>query len=250
MSLRGKVALLTGASRRPGLGRAIGVAFAHAGANLVLVGHKAREALERNAEEARACGVQVLARLADVTDFSAVQEVVSEATNAFGSVDILVNGAGARGDVSLLDMTPDEWHRVLSVNLDGAFNCTKAVAPGMMSRGCGRIILLGGISGQAGDADRAHVVTAKAGLIGFVKAIAIEFGRYGITANVVSPGLIDTPRPPGAAMDKRRKRIAASPLGRAGSSDDVANACLYLASDRAAFITGQTLSVNGGAYMP
>lgn len=249
MSLSGQVALITGASRNPGLGRTIALAYGEKGVNIVLGGRSRQEALEANAAEVRARGVKALPYLADITDPAQVEAMVTAAVREFGRIDILVNCAGARGDVSILDMTPEQWRTVLSVNLDGAFNCVKAVAPYMVKQRYGRIISMSGISGQLGDPDRAHVVTAKAGLIGFTKAVAIEFGRYGITANTVSPGIIDTPRPEGAALERRRKRIAESPLGRAGSGEDIANACLYLVSDETAFITGQTLSVNGGAFM-
>jgi len=248
-SLRGKVALVTGVSRDPGLGKAIALAFAARGANLVLNGRTQRAVLEQNAAAVRALGAEVLPYLGDVTDPVAVQAMIAAATKAFGRIDILVNCAGARGDVDVLAMTLEQWKTVLAVNLDGAFNCVKAVAPLMIKQGFGRIINITGLASQLGNANHAHVVTAKAGLIGFTRALATEFGRYGITANAVSPGLIDTPRPEGATLAKRRKRIAECPLGRAGSGEDIAYACTFLASRQASFITGQTLSVNGGVFM-
>ncbi|MBI3935851.1 MAG: SDR family oxidoreductase [Betaproteobacteria bacterium] len=250
MSLSGQVALITGASRNPGLGRTIALAFAAKGIHIVLGGRTRKDVLEANAAEVRARGVKALPYLADITDPAQVEAMVTATVKQFGGIDILVNCAGARGDVGLLDMTVEQWRTVLSVNLDGAFNCVRAAAPHMIRRSYGRIISMAGISGQLGDPHRAHLVTAKAGLIGFTKAVAVELGRHGVTANAVSPGIIDTPRPAGAALEKRRKRIVESPLGRAGSGEDIANACLFLASDEAAFITGQTLSVNGGAFMP
>lgn len=249
MSLSGQVALITGASRHPGLGRTVALTFAAKGVNVVLCGRTQEATLKDNAADVRARGVKALPYLADITDPAQVEAMVTAAVREFGGIDILVNCAGARGDVGLLDMTVEQWRTVLSVNLDGAFNCVRAVAPHMIEQRYGRIVSMAGISGQLGDPNRAHVVTAKAGLIGFTKAVAAEMGRYGITANAISPGIIDTPRPEGAALEKRRKRIAESPLGRAGSAEDIANACLFLASSEAAFITGQTLSVNGGAFM-
>jgi len=240
---------VSGVSRDPGLGKAIAVAFASRGANLLLNGGTQRGVLERNAVEARSFGVKVLPYLGDVTNPATVQAMAAAAIDAFGRIDILVNCAGARGDVDIRDMTLEQWRAVLSVNLDGAFNCVKAVAPLMIEQRFGRIINITGLSSQLGNAHHAHVVTAKAGLMGFTRALATEFGPYGITANAVSPGLIDTPRPEGATLEKRRRRIAECPLRRAGNGEDIANACVFLVSEEASFITGQTLSVNGGIFM-
>ena len=249
MALRGRVALVTGASRRPGLGAGIASVLAGAGAHLMLNGGKQRDNLELNAADIRLLGNRVLTHCADVTDYEQIRAMVERLIEEFGKIDILINCAGARGDVGILAMTAEQWRSVLSVNLDGAFNCVKAVAHHMVAQRFGRIINLAGLSGQAGESNRAHVVTAKAGLIGFTKAIASDLGPYGVTANAVAPGIIDTPRPQGAGLEKRRQRIAESPLRRAGSAADIANACVFLAGDEAAFITGQTIAVNGGAYM-
>lgn len=249
MSLKGQVALVTGASRDPGLGRTIALGMAARGADIVICGGTNGEALERNAASIRAAGARVVAALLDLTNADSVGTAISGAVRSLGRVDILVNCASARGDHGLLEMPIEEWHRVLSVNLDGAFNCARAVLPYMVKQRYGRIINIASISGQAGDRNRAHVVTAKAGIIGFTKAIAAEFGEYGITANTVSPGLVDTPRQSGAGLTQRLKRIQESPLGRPGSAEEIANACAFLASREASFITGQTLNVNGGAYM-
>lgn len=245
----GTVAIVTGASRNPGLGRSIGLALADRGVALMLTGRSNARELELNAADARTAGVTVLHRLADVTDAAEVGRVVQDTLAAFDRIDILVHCAGGRSDFPLLDLPLEEWHRVLAVNLDGAFHLTRAVAPHMIARGQGRIILIAGASGQLGDPQRAHVVTANAGVLGFVRAAASELGPHGITVNALSPGLIDSPRSAGAGIALRQRRIAAAPLRRLGHGTDVAQAALFIASEAASFITGQSINVNGGIYM-
>lgn len=250
MAFEGQVAIITGASRNPGLAMTIADALAGRGVRLMLSGGSNRTVLDENVQALRNRGADVRGRLADVTDFAQVGALVEEAASSFGRIDMLVHCAGGRGAASILDMAPEDWRRIVRTNLDGAFHLTKAVAPHMIRQNRGRLVFMSGISGQAGDADRAHVVTAKGGIIAFVKAAASDLGRYGITANAIAPGIIDTPRPGhGAGLAQRLKRAQESPLGRLGSREEIANACLFFLSDEASFITGQTLAVNGGSFM-
>lgn len=250
MDFQNQVAILTGASRNPGLAMSIAEALAARGAKLMLSGGSNQNVLDENVAALRAAGADVCGRIADVTDYAQTQTLVDAAASRFGRIDMLVHCAGGRGAASIVDMKPEDWQRVVRVNLDGAFNLTKAVAPHMIRARRGRLVFMSGISGQAGDAERAHVVTAKGGIIAFVKAAASDLGAYGITANAIAPGVIDTPRPGhGAGLAQRLKRAEASPLRRLGRREEIASACLFLLSDEASFITGQTLAVNGGSFM-
>ena len=250
MDFKGQVALITGASRNPGLGISIAETLAGHGVRMMLTGGSNQAGLDANVAALRACGADVVGCLADVTDFGQVTSLVDATIRQFGRVDMLIHCAGGRGAVSILDMKLEDWRRVIRTNLDGAFHLTKAVAPHMIGLGRGRLVFMSGISGQAGDPDRSHVVTAKGGIMAFTKAAAFELGPHGITVNAISPGIIDTPRADGSGVEKRLKRVAESPLRRLGSRQDIANACLFLVSEEASFITGQTLGVNGGAFMP
>jgi len=249
MSDAHRVALITGASRSGGLGIAIARAFAVEGYAVALAGGSNRAVLDQHAAELRAAGTAVHPALADLTDPAATRALVDGVLGALGRIDVLVCAASGRGDVPLLEMPLAEWRRVVGVNLDGTFNLVQAVAPHMIARGSGRIVTLTGISGEVADASRAHVVTAKAGLTGLTKAMARELGPHGITVNAVSPGIVDTPRSPGAGLQTRLERAAAAPLRRLGTQEEIAATCLFLASAGAAFITGQSIGVNGGARM-
>ena len=201
-------------------------------------------------DEARALGVRAVACLADVRDAGAVERAVAECRAELGPIDILVNAAASRPERAFEEIGPDEWRDVLSVILDGAYVCTRAVIGDMLEKGRGAIINVVGLTGQAGAPRRAHVVTAKAGLIGFTKALALEYAARGITVNAVSPGMIDTDRRAGSSVTAPAHHAGrAVPVGRLGRPDEVASLCCYLASDAARFITGQTVSVNGGAYL-
>jgi 3-oxoacyl-[acyl-carrier protein] reductase len=252
--LAGKTALITGASRN--IGRAIALAFAAEGANLLLNTRANAEELEAVAAECRKAGVRTVTALADVGDAAAVQAMVERGLAELGAVDVLVCNAAIRPHKSVTDTSLDEWHQVMAVNLHSAFYLARAVVPSMKARRQGSIIALGGLSSLTGRPNTAAVTTAKTGLVGLVHALAAELGPFGIRANVVAPGYIDTERryadwypefkqaPPGAP--EQLKQI---PLGRLGRPEDIADACVFLASDASAYVTGDTLRVMGGRFI-
>lgn len=245
--------LVTGAGRN--IGRDIAEAFARRGDRVVL-NARSPEQVGAAAETLQQEGAQARAITGDVADGEAVRRIVTEAEEHFGPVDILVHCAAVRVHRPFLQMSKDEWDLPLAVGLDAAFHCAQATLPGMIEKGWGRIVSLAGVTGQTGAANRAAVVTAKSGLIGFTKALAREFAGTGVTVNAVSPGMIATHRGEWTSLgdanvtaahyEERAKTI---PVGRMGGLDEVTAACLYLCSDNASFVTGQTLNVNGGLYM-
>jgi 3-oxoacyl-[acyl-carrier protein] reductase len=251
MRLDGRTALITGASRN--IGRAIALAYAAEGANLLLNTRTNREELEAVAVDCRKAGVRVATVLADVSDAAAVAAMVERGAAELGPVDVLVCNAAIRPHTSLTDTSVEDWHHVLNVNLHSAFYLARAVVPGMKERGRGSIIALGGLSSLTGRPNTAAVTAAKTGLLGLVRALAAELGPFSIRANMVMPGLIDTERryaewypefkqtPPGSP-----EQLKAIPLGRLGRPEDIAEACVFLASDASAYVTGDTLRVMGG----
>ena len=254
VSLKGKTALVTGASRN--IGRAIALAFAAEGADLLLNTRANSDELEAVAAECRKAGVRAVIALADVGDAAAVQAMVERGLAELGAVDVLVCNAAIRPHKSLTDTSLDEWHQVMAVNLHSAFYLARAVVPSMKARRQGSIIALGGLSSLTGRPSTAAVTTAKTGLVGLIRALAAELGPSGIRANVVAPGYIDTERryadwypefkqaPPGAP--EQLKQI---PLGRLGRPEDIADACVFLASDASSYVTGDTLRVMGGRFI-
>jgi len=245
MMFESRVALVTGASRN--IGRAIALAFADQGADVVINTARAAAEAEAVAAEVRAKGRNALVCIADVTDANAVERMAGAVQETFGRVDVLVLNAAIRPESPILAITYEEWRRVIDITLDGAFHCVRAFLPGMIARGQGRIITLGGITSQRGGTNRAHVAAAKGGLQGLTRALAVELGRTGVTVNMVAPGSIDTARVLPAAGHGATAQ--SSPIGRQGRPEEIAAACLYLASDAAAYVTGQTLNVNGGVVV-
>jgi 3-oxoacyl-[acyl-carrier protein] reductase len=254
MRLSGRTALITGASRN--IGRAIALAYASEGADLLLNTRTNREELEAVAAECRKAGVRVATALADVGDAGAVEAMVTRGLAELGGLDVLVCNAAIRPHKSVTETSVEEWHHVLGVNLHSAFYLARAVVPAMKARGRGSIITLGGLSSLTGRPDTAAVTTAKTGLLGLTRALAAELGPFGIRANMVMPGFIDTERryaewypefkkaPPGSP--EQLKQI---PLGRLGRPEDIADACVFLASDASAYVTGDTIRVMGGRFI-
>jgi NAD(P)-dependent dehydrogenase (short-subunit alcohol dehydrogenase family) len=248
--LQGRTAIVTGSGRN--IGRAIALAFAREGANVVLNGHRDLQALEAVAREARELGAQALPVVADVGDPDAVQRMVDAAAQHFGGVDVAVSNVSARLHQPLLEITVQDWRRVLETNLSAAFYLSRACLPHMQQRRWGRIIHISGRDGFAPKANRAHNVTCKAGVFALAKAIAVEFGEFGITANAVAPGIVATRRDAAQypdAADGFEARRQALPLRRLGDVDDIAGACTYLCSQAGGYVTGQVLHVNGGEFM-
>lgn len=247
MLLDGRHALVTGASR--GIGRAVALAFAAEGASVALnfAGNvAAAEAVRAEIESARGKAILVPA---DVSDENAVEDMVKAVTEAFGSIDILVNNAGITRDGLLLRMKEEDWDAVLNTNLKGVFLCTKAVSKFMMKKRYGRIVNMASVVGVTGNASQANYAAAKAGVIGFTKAMAKELASRGITVNAIAPGFIRSDMTDVLPDKVKEAMLADIPLGRAGEPADVAKAALFLASDQAAYITGQVLKVDGGMVM-
>ncbi|HKD74844.1 MAG TPA: SDR family oxidoreductase [Ktedonobacterales bacterium] len=248
--LAGRTALITGSGQN--IGRAIALAFTRQGANVVVNGHRNKAAIDGVAAEARGLGVGALAVLADIADHAAVQAMVDQATTEFGGVDISVSNASVRLHTPFLDISLEEWQRIMNTNLHASFYLARAVIPGMQQRGWGRIIHIAGRDGFMPIPNRVHNITCKAGVYAMAKALAIEFGAFGITANTVSPGLIDTTRDWTQYPQFRNgygERIKEIAVRRVGHVDEIAAACTYLAGDAAGFVTGQVLHVNGGDMM-
>ncbi len=243
--LSGKVAVVTGASR--GIGRAVAVLLASRGAHVVAAA-RGDHAAETVAAIQNAGG-RVDAATLDVTDAGSVEAMVSGALERHRRIDILVNNAGIARDQLLLRMKREDWDQVMATNLTAAFTCAQAVIEPMIKQRGGRIISIGSVVGQAGNAGQTNYAASKAGLIGFSKALAREVASRNITVNVVAPGLIDTDMTRGFTDRAQGDWAAQIPLGRLGSTEDVAAAVCFLASDEASYITGQVLAVNGGMYM-
>jgi 3-oxoacyl-[acyl-carrier protein] reductase len=244
--LAGNVALVTGATR--GIGRAIASALARQGA--IVIGTATTD------EGARAIGGHLsnaghagAGRRLDVTDADACDALLAAIEREFGAVTILVNNAGVTRDNLLLRMKDEEWDAIMATNLKPAFRLAKAVLRGMMKARHGRIIQIGSVVGASGNAGQANYAAAKAALVGFTKSLAQEVGSRNITVNCVAPGFIDTDMTKALPDAQRDALLARIPLGRLGSPEDIAEAVAFLASPRAAYITGATLHVNGGMYM-
>lgn len=248
-SLSGRTALVTGSGRN--IGRAIALSLAAQGAAVVVNGHSDAVALDGVVDEIRAAGGRAMAHLADVADDAQVAGMVNAACDAFGSLDIVVSNVGIRRKQPFLEITPAQWDEVLRTNLTAAFYLARHAIPRMQPRRWGRIVLVSGFDGFWGQVtERAHNISAKAGLHGLAMALAREFGPEGITANTVAPGAIDTIRDWSQYTHQMREKIESEiPLGRYGKPDEVAAACDLLCSERGGFISGQVIHVNGGHYM-
>ena len=245
--LTGKVALVTGGSRN--IGRAIALRLARGGAAVAVVGKSDLDAAESVASEIKASGGRACARLADVGDETQVAAMHEAVAGELGGIDILVNNAALRRPQALESMSLAAWREVMNVILEGSFLCARACLPHMIARGDGVIVNIGGLSAYAGGKERGHVVAAKAGLAGFTRALAMEYADRGIRANTVSPGVIDTVRGATAAAPPAHVGHGETPLGRLGRPEEIAGTVYHLCLPDSAFITGQTLHVNGGRFL-
>lgn len=245
--LTGKTAIITGASR--GIGAAIARRFAEQGANIVVNYSGSQEKAEAVVREIEQTGAKAIAVKANVADAAEVKVMIDAAMEQFGSIDILVNNAGITRDNLMMRMKEDEWDDVINTNLKGVFLCTKAVTRQMMKQRHGRIVNIASIVGVMGNAGQANYVAAKAGVIGLTKTTARELASRGITANAVAPGFITTDMTEKLGEDVQKSMLSQIPLARFGAPEDVANAALFLASDEASYVTGQTLNLDGGMVM-
>ena len=204
------------------------------------------------AKDLEADGLAAVGVEADVSDRAAVEAALDGVRAAFGRVEIMVTSAGIEGFVDFLDITPDAWDRIMAVNLTGTFHCLQAAVPDMIAAGWGRIVTISSSSAQSGTKRMAHYVASKGGVIGLTKALALDLAPHGITVNTIPPGAIDTPmmrRPLDSGAMNLDQVLARAPLGRLGTPDDIAAACVFLCSEEAGYITGQQINVNGAWYI-
>lgn len=247
MYLTGKTAIVTGGSR--GIGRAVSGALAKAGANVAIIYAGNTAAAEETKKLVERCGAKAELFQCDVADEASVASMVKNVKKDFGSIDILINNAGITRDGLLMIMKEEDWNAVLQTNLTGVYHCTKAVSRIMMKQKAGAIVNLTSVVGETGNAGQANYAAAKAGVIGFTKAVAKELASRHIRCNAVAPGYVETDMTAFLTEEGKDAMLKTIPLGRPASADDVAQAVLFLASDEASYITGQVLNVDGGMVM-
>ena len=242
--LKGKNALITGASK--GIGRSVAIKFAEQGANVAFTYLSSVEQGQALEKELSAKGIKAKGYRSDASDFAQADKLINDVIADFGSVDILVNNAGITMDNLLLRMNEEAWDRVMNVNLKSCFNTVKAATKPMMKQKSGSIINMTSVVGIKGNAGQANYAASKAGIIGFTKSVALELGSRGIRCNAVAPGFIETEMTD--KLDEKTIQLwrDAIPLKRGGKPEDVADACIFLASDMSSYITGQVLQVDGG----
>ncbi len=244
MLLEGKVAIVTGASR--GIGKAIAQQFIAQGAKVAFTYRSSAEAAAALEQELSAGGGTVKGFQSDAASMTDAERLVGEVVDAFGTVDIVINNAGITDDTLLMRMTEEQWDRVISVNLKSCFNLTKAVMRTMLKARAGSIVNISSVVGVQGNAGQANYAASKAGILGFTKSVALELGSRNIRCNAIAPGFIETEMTAKLDADTVQGWRDAIPLKRGGTPEDVANLCVFLASDMSAYITGQTLNVDGG----
>ena len=245
--LEGKTALITGASR--GIGKAIALQFAAKGANIAFSDIRRDENMENLEKELQALGVQARGYASDASSFTDSDRVVEEIVKDFGRIDVLVNNAGITRDNLLMRMSEADWDLVLLINLKSVFNLTKAVQKIMLKQRFGSIINMSSVVGVNGNAGQSNYSASKAGMIGFTKSIAQELGSRNIRCNAIAPGFIETEMTHKLPEEVRAEWAKKIPLRRGGKPEDVANVCVFLASDLSAYVTGQVISVCGGMSM-
>jgi 3-oxoacyl-[acyl-carrier protein] reductase len=245
-SLKDKVALVTGASQ--GIGRAIALAFAQSGAKVAVAARQVGK-LEDLVKEIEATGGEALAVPLDVADPAQVKAAFAAVLAKFGKLDVLVNNAAITKDTLALRMKLEDWDAVLRTNLTGTYLCIQQALGAMLKARYGRIVNITSVVAQTGNAGQANYVSSKAGVIGLTRAIAVEVASRSITVNAVAPGFIETPMTDPLSPELKEKMKTMIPLGRFGTDKEIASAVMFLASDEAAYITGQVLDVNGGMYM-
>jgi 3-oxoacyl-[acyl-carrier protein] reductase len=243
--LAGKAAIVTGAGRN--IGRAIALTLAQGGASVLLNARSNRTEADAVAREIEAAGGRALVHIGDVADAKAMAALAEAAVAGFGRIDILVNNAALRREKPFAEMDYAEWREILDVTLDGAFHCTKACLPALRNSGEGTIVNIGGLSAHTGAGNRAHVITAKAGIVGFTRALANDLAGDGITVNCVVPGLIGTPRPKGQP-EPAHHLTHRTLTGERGRPEDVAAIVRFLCGPGARYVTDQAIHANGGAY--
>ena len=244
-SFEGKIVLVTGASR--GIGQAIALTLGHAGATVIgtATSDKGADAISTKLKDNNIAGQGLTL---NVTNNDQITEVMSTIVENYGSVDILVNNAGITRDNLLMRMKEEEWDDIMNTNLSSVFKMSKAVLRGMMKKKAGRIISIASVVGAMGNAGQTNYAAAKAGIMGFTKSLAREVGTRGITVNAVAPGFIQTDMTDALPEEQKASLASQIPLGRLGSPDEIASAVLFLAGEGGAYITAQTLHVNGGMY--
>ncbi len=255
MRLEGKAALVTGASRN--IGREIALTFAREGADLVLNTRQSAKELDEVAAQCRELGARTVSAVCDVGDADSVRRMVSEGIDRLGKIDILVSNVAIRPHKPITEVSDEEWLQVMNTNLNSAFYLCKAVLPGMLERESGSIVALGGQSSITGRPNTTAVTAAKTGLLGLIRAIAAEAAPHNVRANMVNPGSTDTSREhpewypefQGGMTRGSSQHLGDLPMGRQATVQDVANACLFFASDESAYITGDSVNVMGGRYI-
>ncbi len=245
--LEGKVAVITGAAR--GIGKAIAIRFAQQGADIAFTDLNEDNNFRHTEQEIAALGVRAKGYASNAADFAQAEATIAQVVKDFGRVDILVNNAGITRDGLLMRMTEQQWDMVINVNLKSAFNLTKAVIPFMMKQRSGSIVNMSSVVGVSGNAGQANYSASKAGMIGLTKSTAKELGSRGIRCNAIAPGFIITDMTGALPEDVRKDWESKIPLKRGGTPDDVANVCLFLASDLAGYVSGQVVHCCGGMNM-
>lgn len=243
-----RVAIVTGSALN--IGRATALHLARDGFHVMTTARHSEHDAEETARLVRETGAEAAVHMADISDPAQARGLIEAAVQRFGRLDVLVNNASVRRQTRFADMTPQEWREIMSSTLDGAFYCAHAAAPHIAAAGGGSIVNLGGISSHVGAVGRVHAITAKAGMVGLTRALAKELAGDNITVNVVVPGSIETVRGAAAGGNHGRSVLPDSLLGRRGQPDEIAAMIRFLCSPEARYVTGQTIHVNGGAFMP